>query len=56
MSSTINWDNIEKNIIDNARSAIDENLALLKVEIDLNTPIDQGELISNTKIAKADIV
>jgi hypothetical protein len=29
---------------------------LLKVEIDLNTPIDQGELISNTKIAKADIV
>lgn len=52
----VNFDAIERKVFESARVAINSELVKLKNEIDINTPIDEWDLINDTTIFEADIV
>ena len=54
MASDINWDNLEKSMMSSAKQAINEALVKIQDEVNLNTPIDTGDLVQNTKIRPAE--
>lgn len=56
MASEIDWDKLEREAVKTATRAVDESLALVKDEVDRNTPIDTGTLIANTRIRPAERV
>ena len=53
MARDIDWGKIERDAVLDVTRAIDESLVLVKDEVDVNTPIDEGELIAGTKIRPA---
>lgn len=53
MAKEIDWSKIERQAVREVTREINESLVMVKDEVDVNTPIDEGELIAGTKIRPA---